>query len=220
MDREEEKKSQDKGDLPKLYKKLEIPTPKIAEKRLDRELNTKGLELAIQAATQEFRYKWRSLLGIYGLTRATEFHPLHWATVKALTRRYAEGWGVSGLNSSPIDDACTSLRNGLSRFLEDALIVEDIEEKNIFANQIRAKLNPEITKLIIKRLLIDAQQQWGIAYRFSGRGSTHPRKMEIEGIYDKQIPILQLPMSKDARELIGDIENILKQITDEFITAE
>ena len=216
LDREEEKKSQDKGDLPKLYKKLGFPVSKTAEKRLDRELNTKGLELAIQAATQEFRYKWRSLLGIYGLPRATEFMPLHWATVKALTRRYAENWGVNGLNSSPIDDACTSLRNGLSRFLEDALIVEDIEEKNILANQIRAKFNPEITKLIVKRLLIDAQSQWRVAYNYSGSGSTHPRKMEIEGIYDKHIPIPQLPMRKEAKDLIEDIEAILKEITDSF----
>ncbi len=136
-----------------------------------------------------------------------------------LTRRYTENWGVNSLYWSPVDDACTSLRNGLSRFLEDALIVDDIEEKNILANQIRAKFNPEITKLIIKRLLIDAQPQWGVAYRYSGRGSTHPRKMEIEGIYDKQIPIPQLPMSKEAKELIGDIEDILKQITDSFVDA-
>ncbi len=217
LNRGEENKLQDKkGDLPKLYKKLGFSVPKNAEKRLDRELNTKELELAIQAATQEFRYKWRSLLGIYGLPRATAPNPLHWATVKALTRRYAENWGVNGLNSSPIDDACTSLRNGLSRFLEDALIVEDIEEKNILANQIRAKFNPEITKLIIKRLLIDAQPQWRIAYNYSGRGSTHPRKMEIEGIYDKQIPIPQYPKSKEAKDLIGDIEDILKKITDSF----
>ena len=209
-----------KGDLPELYKKLGIPIPKKIEKRLHNALNINGLELAIQAATQEFRYKWRTYLGIYGLPRATELHSLHWATIKALTRRYAEGWGLNGLDYSPIDDACASLRNGLSRFLEDALSVENIEEKNILANQIRAKLNPEITNLIIKRLLVDAQQQWILAYQYSGRGSTHPRKMEIEGIYDKQIPIPQLPMNKHANDLIIDIKVTLENITSSFIDKQ
>ena len=206
-----------KGDLPELYKKLGIPIPKKIEKRLHNALNINGLELAIQAATQEFRYKWRTYLGIYGLPRATELHSLHWATIKALTRRYAEGWGLNGLDYSPIDDACASLRNGLSRFLEDALSVENIEEKNILANQIREKLNPEITTFIINRLLVDAQQQWILAYQYSGRGSTHPRKMEIEGIYDKQIPIPQLPMNKQANDLIIDIKVTLEKITSSFI---
>ncbi|MDD5215078.1 MAG: hypothetical protein PHQ03_06020 [Methylococcales bacterium] len=208
-------KPQDKGDLPKLYKRLATTTPE-GKKLRKPELNTKGLELAIQAATQEFRYKWRSLLGIYGVPRAEGFPTLHWATIKALTRRYAEGWGFNGLNWSPIDDSCTSLRNGLSRFLEDALIIEDIEEKNQLANQIKAKLNMEISKLINKRLLEDAKPQWGVAYRYNGIGSTHPRKIEIEGIYDKQIPIFQSPMSKEAKDLIEAIEDVLKEITDSF----
>jgi GTPase SAR1 family protein len=219
LDRDEITKSQNKGDLPKLYKRLATTIAKQGEKQLKQALNTEGLEIAIQAATQEFRYKWRSLLGIYGVPRAEGFPILHWATIKALTRRYAEGWGLNGLNWSPIDDACTSLRNGLSRFLEDALIMEDIEEKTQLANQIKAKFYIEISKLINKKLLEDAKSQWGIAYRYSGKGSTHPRKMEIEGIYDKQIPILQSPPTQEAKELISDIRTVLKQITNEFITT-
>jgi ABC-type lipoprotein export system ATPase subunit len=204
-----------KGDLPELYKKLGLHSPKKVERRLHKELNINGLELAIQAATQEFRYKWGTLLGIPSYS--PKVPPLHWATVKALTRRYAEGWGIGGLDYSPVDGAWESLRNGLSRFLEDALVVEDIEEKNILANQIKEKLYLEIAELVKKRLLVDAQPQWRVAYNYSGRGSTHPRKMEIEGIYDKQIPIPQLPMSKQASDLIADIKVILEKITSSFI---
>jgi energy-coupling factor transporter ATP-binding protein EcfA2 len=211
LDRGEDKKSQNKGDLPKLYQKTGFPIEKPVEMPLAN-LNIKGIELAIQAAAQEFRYKWRSLLGIYGLPRATNYSALHWATIKALTRRYAANWDIDSLYWSPTNDARTSFLNGLSRFLEDALIVEDIEKKNILANQIKAQLTPEITKLINKRLRENAQQQWGIAYRYSGTGSTHPRKIEIEGIYEKHIPIPQLPMSKEAKDLINDVENVLNEI--------
>ncbi|MDO9424144.1 MAG: hypothetical protein Q7T40_08145 [Methylobacter sp.] len=211
IDCEEEKKSQQKGDLPKLYQGLEVN--KIVQKTTEKiDINTKGLELAIQAATQEFRFKWRSLLGIYGLPHATDTRPLHWATIKALTRRYAERWGVDSLYCSPSDDARTSLLNGLSRFLEEALAEEDTEKKNILANQIKANLFPEIKNLINKRLHEEAQPQWGIAYRYQGAGSTHPRKIEVEGLYDKYIPIPQLPMSKEAKNLIIDIEDILTEI--------
>jgi hypothetical protein len=211
IDREEGKKSQQKGDLPKLYQDLEVN--KMIQKTIAKiNIDMKGLELAIQAAAQEFRLKWRSLLGIYELPHITDIQPLHWATVKALTRRYAEHWGVGNLNCNPSNDARTSLLNGLSRFLEEALTEEDAEKKNILANQIKAKLFPEIEQLINKRLQEEAQPQWGVAYRYQGTGSTHPRKIEIEGIYDKYIPIPQLPMRKEAKDLIADIESIFMEI--------
>ena len=211
LDRGEDKKSQNKGDLPKLYKKLGFPIEKPTELPLAN-LNIKGIELVIQAAAQQFRYKWRTLLGIYGVPRSNNDPTLHWTTIKALTRRYAANWDIDSLNWNPANDARTSFLNGLSRFLEDALIEEDIEKKNILANQIKTKLVQEINSLINKRLREDARQQWGTAFSYSGTGSTHPRKIEIEGIYDRYIPIPQLPMNKDAKDLIDDVETVLNEI--------
>jgi hypothetical protein len=70
------------------------------------------LGFAIQAAAKDFRDQWQGNLGL-----VSEVQGKHYNSIKALSRRYAEGWD-DGYVLRPTSNFLAALLAAISRFLE------------------------------------------------------------------------------------------------------
>src|SRR5690606_38849740 len=73
---------------------------------------------AVQAAARDFQARWDARLGfgsVDGVQKA------HWATVKALNRRIADGWQIEYRQLMPVADLFSRLSEEISRFLEEPI---------------------------------------------------------------------------------------------------
>jgi hypothetical protein len=103
-----------KPELNKLLAHLVAAQPPIFEPVAFPEYSNDYLVLATQEAARAFRQQWQ---GILGLAAHSEFKPKTWQTIKALSRRYAEGWD-DGFVLRPTSNLYASLSAAISRFLE------------------------------------------------------------------------------------------------------
>jgi hypothetical protein len=150
--------------------------------------NTDTLVLSIREAAEAFRLPWRARLGL-------DLHPqvsaYAWQSIKAMTRRYAEGFD-DGYPLRPASNLLTSLSVAVSRFLEtptnwDGELTND--EKRDIIDHIKAAVSSSLATLSGHRLREQPQSQWQTAYAYRGNGSTLDRRNTVESIYARWVPI-------------------------------
>jgi hypothetical protein len=193
-------------ELRRLVSRLEsaAPTPRraIAFPRY----NTDHLVLSIREAAEAFRLPWRARLGV-------DIHPQEspyaWQSIKAMTRRYAEGFD-DGYHLRPASNLLTSLSVAISRFLEtptswDGELTDDGKREII--DQIKAAVSTGLTALTGRRLREQPQPQWQVAYGFRGVGSTRDRRNSVESIYARWVPIPTGVGDPDAEEFLEDVKS-------------
>src|SRR5690606_14578969 len=76
-----------------------------------------SLALAVREASVAFQEVWDARLGY---KRVEGIAPASWQGIKAMSRRYAEGW-FDAYWLRPIDTLIAQTRNVLTRFLENPL---------------------------------------------------------------------------------------------------
>jgi hypothetical protein len=74
-----------------------------------------SLGIAVREGSQAFVEIWEARLGF---KRIETFPTVPWQSIKALSRRYAEGWLWDGFWLRPIDNLTITMRNVLSKFLD------------------------------------------------------------------------------------------------------
>ena len=173
-----------------------------------------NLVLAIRNAAITFHEDWRGILGLAVTPRTNK---AHWARVKALNRRLAEGWAEEYISLAPIADLWTDLREQIYRVIQNpvewqgrpVLELEDEARRiiDLFANQISSRLGT----LVRRRIRTDRIQKWQSAYGLSGRGSTFTRARVISSdIYETAAPIPDAIPSPDGniffREVIQAVD--------------
>jgi hypothetical protein len=176
--------------------------------------NTDHLVLSIREAAEAFRLPWRARLGL-------DIHPQEsayaWQIIKAMTRRYAEGFD-DGYPLRPASNLLTSLNNAISRFLETTTSWDGEptnEEKRETIDIIKAKVSDSLRLLSARRLREQPQPQWHSAYAYRGAGSTRDRRNTIEAIYARWVPIPSGSGDVDAEEFLDEVKGKVLAAIDE-----
>jgi len=149
---------------------------------------------------------WRARLGLDIHLHET---PCPWQSIKAMTRRYAEGFD-DGYRLRPVSNLLASLSVAISRFLEtptswDAEVSN--EEKRDIIDHIKEAVNKSLPALSSRRLREQPQPQWNTAYGYRGPGTTRDRRDSVEAIYARWVPIPTSIGDKDAEEFLEDVKS-------------
>ena len=197
-----------KPELLKLLTYLAAAQPSVFEPVAFPEYSSDNLVLAIQEAAREFRQQWQ---GTLGLAPHPEFKPMSWQTIKALSRRYAEGWD-DGFVLRPTSNLLAALSVAISRFLESPIGWtgnSTAEQKRETIDRIKTAVTKKLPALSTRRLREQPQPVWHEAYSLRGTGSTFERKMRIEGIYERWVPVPDARGDRFVFEFLSEIKDVV-----------
>jgi energy-coupling factor transporter ATP-binding protein EcfA2 len=195
-------------ELKKLLKTLENSRPPVFEPVAFPSYSIDNLVLAIQEASKNFRQQWNGHLGI---ALHSEYAPSHWQSIKALSRRYAEGWD-DGFYLRPASNLIGALNGAISRFLENPISWDgnpNEDQKRETVDRIKASVSQKIPDLSRYRLRVAPQPAWRDAYALRGHGSTFERSQRINNIYSQYVPIPDARGDKLAFEFLNEIKDIV-----------
>lgn len=170
---------------------------------------------ALQEATGTFRRQWHDILGI---STDPSRNPSPWQTVKALTRRYAEGFGET-FELMPTANLRTALESAVSQFLEKPVAWKGSptpEEKREAIEQIKEAVSLGLPELARRRLRESAQPEWQGAWAPRGTGSTRTRKILIEGIYERWVPVPTSRGDQAVIEFRNELQSLVQKALEEF----
>jgi hypothetical protein len=175
------------------------------------EYSFESLGLAVREASLAFQEIWDARLG-YKRSESVPTAP--WQSIKAMTRRYAEGW-FEGTWLRPIDTLISTTRNILTRFLETPLRwngkkIGD-EDRAAIINRIMQMVNETLTELSKTRLWRVPQLDWQRAYGLSGSGSTFSRRQNVQSILHHQVPVPESVSDRWAQEWVEAIKQLVVQ---------
>lgn len=174
--------------------------------------NTDHLVLSIREAAEAFRLPWRARLGLDIYPHESAYA---WQSIKAMTRRYAEGFD-DGYPLRPASNLLASLSNAVSRFLETMTSWDGDptpEERREIIDIIKDKASGRLRLLSSRRLREQPRPQWNTAFAYRGGGSTRDRRNTIEAIYARWVPIPSGVGDVDAEEFLEDVKgNVLAAI--------
>ena len=173
------------------------------------------LVLALQKGVENFRIPWRAYLG---LEPHSEVQPLPWQSVKAVSRRYAEGFD-DGYHIRPASKLLNTMTLAIARFLENPVRWEgnpSLENKRFVLDRIKATVSQKLAHFCPQQLRESPQLQWQEAYAFRGTGSTFDRKLKIEALYERWVPIPanEADDMQHVQEFIDTIKQLVKSAID------
>jgi hypothetical protein len=177
--------------------------------------NLAFLLMAIQEAARDFRRQWQ---GILGIAPDSDYKPRSWQTIKALTRRYAENWGES-FELRPTANLRTTLETAVSRFLESPIGwtgEPTPEQKRDAIERLKTAVARQLPDLTRRRLREHAQSSWHEAWVPRGTGSTITRRIRIEGIYQRQVPIPDARGDATVVDFMNEIQQAVTTALAEF----
>jgi hypothetical protein len=195
-------------ELRRLLTHLGSAQPPVFEPVAFPEYNVDNLVLAIQEAARDFRQQWQGMLG---LAAHPEHKPRHWQTIKALSRRYAEGWD-DGFVLRPTSNLVAALSSAVSRFLETPVGWTGSptpDQKRETIDSIKEAIAKNLPDLSAHRLREQPQPAWQDAYALRGAGSTLERRMRIEGIYERWVPV---PDARGDRQVAAFLDEVKKVV--------
>jgi hypothetical protein len=194
-------------ELRRLLARFEMSAPMPTPVAFPR-YSTEKLAFAIQEAAQDFRKPWRAWLGIESMA---DMRPYPWQSIKAMTRRQAEGWN-DGYPLHPTSNLLSALIRAISRFLETPLEWSGNpteEERREVIDQIKMRVAQACVTLSQQRLQEKPQPEWQSAYVLRGPGSTFVRRMQVETIYEKWVPIPHSGSDKETQQFLDEVKNIV-----------
>ena len=130
-----------------------------------------------------------------------------------MTRRYAEGFD-DGYQLRPTSNLLSALSTAISRFLESPAGWEGRptdEEKRAIIDRIKARVTTDLVSLSQKRLREHSRPQWQTAYAFRGPGSTFSRKVTVESVYERWVPIPTSSRDEVAQEFLNDVKTVVDE---------
>jgi hypothetical protein len=203
-----------KSELSALLKRLTTVVPPPPSRAFP-EYSYDLLVLAFQKGVEGFRVPWRAYLG---LVRHSDVRPLPWQSVKAVSRRYAEGFD-DGYDIRPASNLLNTMTLAIARFLENPMRWvgnPSAEDKRFILDRIKATVSQELARFCPQQPREKPQPQWQEAYAFRGTGSTLDRKMKIEALYARWVPIPanEADDMQHVQEFIDTVKELLKLAID------
>jgi hypothetical protein len=177
--------------------------------------NTAYLMLVIQEAARDFRRQWQ---GILGSAPDSAFKRRPWQTIKAMTRRYAENWGED-FELRPAANLRTALEAATSRFLESPIGWSGDptpEQKRDTIDRLKNAVTQRLPDIARQRLRERPQSAWHDAWIPRGTGSTVTRRIRIEGIFERWVPIPDARGDLAVVEFMNEVEAVVKAALAEF----
>ncbi|MHB1328550.1 MAG: hypothetical protein ACYC2K_10145, partial [Gemmatimonadales bacterium] len=172
-----------------------------------------SLGLAVREVSVAFQEVWEARLGY---KRIEGISSVPWQSIKAMSRRHAEGW-FDGYWLRPIDTLISLTRNVLSRFLEEPLVwlpehkIMTDDEKVAIIDRLKQLVNDELTEMSKTRLWKQPQTRWQGAYEPSGTGSTFVRKQRVHELFMTQVPVPQSISDRLAQAWIDEVKQVLQR---------
>lgn len=158
---------------------------------------------AVQAAARDFQSRWTARLGfdvVDGIVKE------HWASVKALNRRIADGWATEYGSLMPVADLFTRLSEEISKFLDQPLRWEgdssDPAERERAVSAVRRAISAVLHDFARERVIQQRLTEWVRAYDRTGRGSTLERARDLRGICEDAAPIPGVVMTEHSQEFL------------------
>lgn len=201
-------------ELNKLLAYLAAAQPPVFEPVSFPKYSSDHLVLAIQEAATGFRQKWQGMLG---LAQHADYRAKPWQTIKALSRRYAEGWD-DGFILRPTSNLVAELSSAISRFLETPLEWSGTptpDQKRETIDRIKTIVTQQLPLLSARRLREQPQPVWQEAYSLRGAGSTFVRRLRIEGIYERWVPIPDSRGDQAAFEFLQEVKEAVMAAIEE-----
>jgi hypothetical protein len=166
---------------------------------------------AVKSASSGFRKRW---LGYLGIDYNPDYPKAHWATMKALTRRLAEGWADEHSHLAPVAQFRTEIETNIFRALSkpDQWTTNgaDQDEKDQVVQRIAAELRPKFRDLADHRIAATKRSTWYDAFSQAGTGSSKLRAAIIEtGVINQGSPEIYSGQSVD---LVVDVLKLFEDL--------
>lgn len=180
--------------------------------------NRMNLSLAVTEAARTFHAKW---LGLLGLDHNQDAPKEHWAKIKALSRRLAEGWSDEYGDLRPVADLRYHLQTQLYLMLQRPESWSEgepsEEQKQVLIDEMSNSATNKLMDLTRRRLRDDVRTGWQEAYLQAGRGSTYVRARIIANdVYDRGAPIPTVNASPDQNRFLRDVASAIDEVVHEF----
>ncbi len=157
------------------------------------------LEKSIEKSIKEFRDTWNDY---FGFSYQPKFTKVHWATLKAFTKRIAYWNEQEYGNLKPIEDLKYNLNTSIGEhFLENAIKDAHLYNEETIddtLSKIKGYLRTQFSNYF-KTILIDTKiEYWEDAYSQTGAGSSQRRADIIQQIYNLATlnPNTDIPLMK------------------------
>jgi hypothetical protein len=170
----------------------------------------------LQKGVEGFRIPWRAYLG---LERRSDLQPLPWQSVKAVSRRYAEGFD-DGYPIRPASNLLNTMTLAIGRFLESPVRWEGSptpEERRVILDRIKAAVSQKLISFCVRQVRKRPQPEWQQAFAFRGKGTTLDRRMKIEALYERWIPIPaeEVGDAQHVQALIDALKHLVREAIEE-----
>lgn len=202
-------------ELNRLLAHLMAEQPPVIKPVAVPQYNPAFLMMAIQEAARDFRRQWQ---GILGIAHDPEYKPKSWQTIKALSRRYAENWGEN-FELRPTANLRTTLETAVARFLEGPIGWTGDptpEQKRDAIERLKTAVTKQLPDLARRRLREQPQPSWHEAWVPRGTGSTTTRRIRIEGIYQRWVPIPESRGDQAVVDFMKEMEQVVGAALKEF----
>jgi hypothetical protein len=116
---------------------------------------------------------------------------LPWQSVKAVSRRYAEGFD-DGYPIRPASNLLNTMTLAIGRFLESPVRWEGNptpQDRRVIVDRIKAAVSEKLRGFCVRQVRESPKAEWQLAYAFRGHKSTFDRKMKIEALYERWVPV-------------------------------
>ena len=176
-----------------------------------------NLSLAVTAAAQDFHAKWRGLLGLSVNPAAPKEH---WARVKALSRRLAEGWNDEYDDLKPVADLRYALQRQVLLMLQQPLRWDGGEpvdvDKQVVIDSICIAVTQRLLALTKNRIAEETKPAWQDAYARRGPGSTFVRAQIIaRDVCDRGAPVPGVAASPDQNRFLHSVADLISEVAEE-----
>lgn len=177
-----------------------------------------NLVLAVREAATSFHTSWRGRLGL-------DFNPAapkeHWTRIKALSRRFAEGWADEYDTLRPVAELKRELDEQVYRMLGQPVRWEgpdpSDDEKQQIIDEFANAIAKEVRNLSSRRLDGERHRSWQEAYAQAGTGSTFVRARIISSdIYDRAAPVPTVTPSPDQNSFLHEVAEVVDRVAEDL----
>lgn len=165
---------------------------------------------AVQGAARDFQSRWLARLGFELMENVTK---AHWASVKALNRRIADGWAIEYRQLMPVADLFTRLSEEISKFLDQPVQwkgdASDPVERERAVSAVRRAVSAALHDFARDRIIQQHVADWVRAYDRAGRGSTRERARDIRDIYEDAAPIPGVIMTEETQQFLERVRQLV-----------
>ncbi len=173
-----------------------------------------NLVLAVREAAAAFQQRWSGLLGI-NYVQGISKEP--WQRIKALSRRFAEGFADEYDTLKPVSELKRELDEQIYRMLQQPVRWEGPaptdEDKQLIFDALAKAISKETTVLTSRRVNADRKKAWQEAYAEYGAKSTFRRARIISNeVYDRAAPVPTVTPSPDQNNFLREVTALVDAV--------